>query len=94
MLGVNGSYRKLTGLQPEKLTDNRLMKKILSLAMAMLGLLPTAMFAGDNDLLWDYTENAPGSSPDHGLYYASKVSDAAGTNNGLKGIKLRICLFR
>jgi len=88
MLGVNGSYRKLTGLQSEKLTDNRLMKKILSLAMAMLGLLPTAMFAGDNDLLWDYTENAPGSSPDHGLYYASKVSDAAGTNNGLKGIKL------
>ena len=44
--------------------------------------------AQDNHLLWDYTETAPSSSPDNGLYFASKVSDAAGTNNGLKGIKM------
>lgn len=39
-------------------------------------------------LLWDYTEAAPTGSPDNGLYYASNVNDAAGTKNGLKGIKL------
>ena len=41
-----------------------------------------------NNLLWDYTEKAPSANPDNGLYYASKVDDAVGTNNGLKGIKL------
>ena len=46
------------------------------------------MMAGENDLLWDYTEGAPSSSPDNGLYFNNKVNDAAGTNNGLKGIKL------
>ena len=39
-------------------------------------------------LLWDYTEAAPTGSPDNGLTYASTVNDAAGTNNGLKGIKM------
>lgn len=39
-------------------------------------------------LVWDYTETAPSANPDNGLYYASIVNDAAGTNNGLKGIKL------
>lgn len=39
-------------------------------------------------LIWDYTENAPSANPDNGLYYGAKVSDAAGTNNGLKGIKM------
>lgn len=39
-------------------------------------------------LLWDYTEKAPAGSPDNGLTYASNVNDAAGTKNGLKGIKL------
>lgn len=39
-------------------------------------------------LTWDYTEAAPQDNPDNGLYYASKVNDGAGTNNGLKGIKL------
>ena len=39
-------------------------------------------------LTWDYTENAPTENPDNGLYYGAKVNDAAGTNNGLKGIKL------
>ena len=62
------------------------MKKIFSL-MAF-ALLSITMMAGENDLLWDYTEAAPSSSPDNGLYFNNKVNDAAGTNNGLKGIKL------
>ena len=66
------------------------MKKIfysfLSVLLLMVGTL-NAM-AGDNDLVWDYTENAPSNNPDNGLYYGSKVSDAAGTKNGLKGVKL------
>ncbi len=62
------------------------MKKVFSfLAMALMSL---TMMAGPNDLLWDYTEGAPSSSPDNGLYFNNKVNDAAGTNNGLKGIKL------
>jgi hypothetical protein len=62
------------------------MKKVYSfLAMALMSL---TMMAGENDLLWDYTEAAPSSSPDNGLYFNNKVNDAAGTNNGLKGIKL------
>ena len=51
-------------------------------------LMSLTMLAGENDLLWDYTEGAPSSSPDNGLYWNNKVNDAAGTNNGLKGIKL------
>lgn len=51
-------------------------------------LLSLAVTAGENDLLWDYTEAAPSSNPDNGLYYASKVADAPSTNNGLNGIKL------
>ena len=52
------------------------------------------MFAGENDLLWDYTEGRPTVSPDSSaakngaLYWNNYVNDAAGTNNGLKGIKL------
>lgn len=37
---------------------------------------------------WDYTEKAPSANPDNGLYYEAKVNDAAGTKNGLKGIKM------
>ena len=51
-------------------------------------LMSATMLAGGNDLLWDYTEVAPSANPDNGLYYGSKVNDAAGTNNGLKGVKL------
>ena len=51
-------------------------------------LMSVAMMAGANDLLWDYTEAAPSANPDNGLTYKSKVDDAVGTNNGLKGIKL------
>lgn len=54
--------------------------------MALLGL--TTARAGDNDLIWDYTEKAPTANPDNGLYYGGKVDDATGTKNGLKGIKL------
>ena len=62
------------------------MKKILSLMAAAL--MSFTMTAGENDLLWDYTEAAPSANPDNGLYYASKVADAPSTNNGLNGIKL------
>ena len=71
------------------------MKKVLQkmslLCMALIASL--SMYAGDNDLLWDYTEAAPTANPAKGLndallYYESKVSDAAGTKNGLKGVKL------
>ncbi|MBQ4042279.1 MAG: hypothetical protein II626_06560 [Prevotella sp.] len=59
---------------------------ILSVLLLFVGTL--SAMAGDNDLLWDYTEKAPSSNPDNGLHYDSKVNDAAGTNNGLKGVKL------
>lgn len=62
------------------------MKKLFSFIACAL--FSVAMIAGENDLLWDYTEGAPSSSPDNGLYFNNKVNDAAGTNNGLKGIKL------
>ena len=62
------------------------MKKLFFLMAAAL--MSLTMTAGGNDLLWDYTEGAPASSPDNGLYFNNKVNDAAGTNNGLKGIKL------
>ncbi len=52
-------------------------------------LLSVAMIAGDNDLLWDYTEGQPASSPDNGLYFNNKCQDAgASGKNGLNGIKL------
>ena len=69
------------------------MKKIFFFMAAAL--MSVAMMAGENDLLWDYTEGQPASSPDAsktnpavGLYFNNKCNDAAGTNNGLKGIKL------
>ncbi|MCR4664884.1 MAG: hypothetical protein K5660_05915, partial [Paludibacteraceae bacterium] len=71
------------------------MKKYLYLMVAAL--MSLAATAGENDLLWDYTEAAPSSSPDNGLYYNNKVNDPAGTNNGLKGIKLNssgYCAFK
>lgn len=62
------------------------MKKIFSLMAAAL--MSLTMMAGNNDLLWDYAEGAPSGSPDHGLYFASKVTDGPGKNNGLYGIKM------
>ncbi len=60
-------------------------KTLLFVAGALMSM---AMMAGPNDLLWDYTEAAPSSSPDNGLYFASKVADAPSSNNGLNGIKM------
>ena len=60
----------------------------LSLLSVLTLLFGGFAMAGDNDLLWDYTEKAPSANPDNGLYYGSKVDDAAGSKNGLKGIKL------
>ena len=52
-------------------------------------LMSVAMLAGENDLLWDYTEAAPSANPDNGLYYDSKVDDGVkGSNNRLNGVKL------
>ena len=62
------------------------MKKIFTIMAAAL--MSVAMWAGENDLLWDYTEGAPSGSPDNGLYYGSIISDGPGKNNGLYGIKL------
>ena len=56
--------------------------------LAVVCMMAIVTKAGVNDLTWDYTEAAPSKNPDNGLYYESKVSDAAGTKNGLKGIKL------
>ena len=71
------------------------MKKIFFLMAAAL--MSLTMMAGANDLLWDYTEGAPASSPDNGLYFNNKFADQAGTKNGLKGIKLNsngYCAFK
>ncbi|MBQ1859398.1 MAG: hypothetical protein II140_06035, partial [Paludibacteraceae bacterium] len=62
------------------------MKKFFSL-MAV-ALMSIAMMAGENDLLWDYTDAVPSANPDNGLTYGSKFSDGPGTKNGLRGIKL------
>ncbi len=63
------------------------MKKIFFFLSLMLA--STMLFAGENDLLWDYTSaNIPTTGPDNGLYYGSYVNDAAGTNLGLHGVKL------
>ena len=63
------------------------MKKIFSLMAAAL--VSLTMVAGENDLLWDYTQaQIPTTSPDRGLYFAGYVNDAPSTNNGLNGVKL------
>ena len=46
------------------------------------------VMAGSHDLVWDYTDAAPKSSPDRGLQFGGFVDDAPGVKNGLKGIKL------
>lgn len=65
-------------------------KKILFLMVAAL--MSLTMMAGTNDLLWDYMETAPSNTgSDNGLYWntsAGVVNDAAGTKNGLKGLKM------
>lgn len=56
--------------------------------LCLLLMMAVTSKAGENDLLWDYSEKAPTSNPDNGLYYKETVNDAAGTNQGMKGIKL------
>ena len=63
------------------------MKKIFSLMAAAL--MSVAMMAGENDLLWDYSEaQIPTSGPDRNLYYGAYVNDAPSTNLGLNGVKM------
>ena len=69
------------------------MKKIFSLMAAAL--MSVAMMAGENDLLWDFSEGAPSANPvaannnaNVNLYYGSKVTDGPGVKNGLYGIKM------
>ena len=69
------------------------MKKIFGLMAAAL--MSVTLLAGENDLQWDFTEAGPSSSPvvaqnnpDAKLYFNNKLNDAAGTNNGLKGLKM------
>lgn len=54
---------------------------------ALLTMVSAFVMAGENDLLWDYTQAAPSANPDNGLYYGSPLNDGT-TNLGLKGIKL------
>ena len=57
--------------------------------MSLLAMISLIVNAGENDLLWDYTNaNIPTKGPDNGLYYAAYVNDAAGTKLGLHGVKL------
>ena len=67
-------------------------KVLLSLAVC---LVTAFAWAGENDLLWDYTEaQIPTSLSDSSaakngvLYYGAYVNDAPSTNNGLNGVKL------
>lgn len=69
------------------------MKKFFSLMAAAL--MSVAMMAGENDLLWDFSEGAPSTNPvaannnaNVNLYYGSKVTDGPGVKNGLYGIKM------
>jgi hypothetical protein len=66
--------------------------------LSIFTMLCSSVFAGSDpvNLTWDYTEKAPSANPDNGLYYESKVTDGAGTNMGLKGIKMNssgYCFF-
>ena len=51
-------------------------------------MLSVVLWAGENDLLWDYTDAPPQNNPDRGLRFGGIVNDAEGVKNGLKGIKL------
>ncbi len=63
-------------------------KRFYSFLFAVIGLMFSASAFAQDELIWDYTETAPSANPDNGLTYASKVNDATGTKNGLKGIKM------
>lgn len=63
-------------------------KLLRFITLCVMLMLSVVSWAGTNDLTWDYSEEAPADNPDNGLYYKEKVNDAAGTNQGMKGIKL------
>lgn len=65
-------------------------------AIWIAALLSVVLWAGENDLLWDYTKAPPQNNPDRGLRFEGVVNDAEGVKNGLKGIKLNssgFCYF-
>ncbi|MGM9837725.1 MAG: pectinesterase family protein [Paludibacteraceae bacterium] len=64
------------------------MKKTFLFSLLMMA--SALVMAGENDLLWDYTEAAPPSKgPDNGLYYGGIVDDGVKrTNQNLNGVKL------
>ena len=73
-------------------------KQLLRLGMLCLMLVAAVVTRAADPvvLTWDYTSKAPSDNPDNGLYYESKVNDAVGTNQGLKGVKLNstgYCFF-
>lgn len=57
------------------------MKRFLHIFVATL--ISITNFAGQNDLLWDYTSSLPYGNPDNGLYYEKEFN-----SNGVRGIKL------
>ena len=57
----------------------------LSVLSMLCMLFGSTAWAGANDLLWDYTQNAPGNSPDNGLYFGGKITDAGRTGVKLNG---------
>ena len=65
------------------------MKKLFLFVTALS--LSTCLWAGENDLLWDYTnKKIPTTTPyeDNGFFYSGYVNDAPSANNGLNGVKL------
>lgn len=62
------------------------MQRYLTFLAAVL--LSVVVWAGENDLLWDYTDAPPQTNPDRGLRFEGFVNDPEGVKNGLKGIKL------
>lgn len=62
------------------------MRRIFTILSVVM--LSVVLWAGEYDLLWDYTDAPPQNNPDRGLRFGGIVNDAEGGKNGLKGIKL------
>ncbi len=56
--------------------------------IVFMALFCASLWAGEHDLLWDYTQALPVTNPDRGLYFGGIVNDPPGVKNGLRGIKL------
>ena len=65
-----------------------MMFRKIGIVFAVMLLQIGSIAAGENDLLWDYTNAPPQTNPDRGLRYEGTVNDPEGVKNGLKGIKL------